>query len=137
MDPITSTARDLAVYGTSSTLEHRTVSIPERSNRVCLHPSCPKGGPRVRILFPPSGESDEICVCFCVEDSCRWYFREHVECADSNGASSDSLLRCLARDQSILIPIGGGVTTREIGLAMRRWRGRLSRHSPEPADPVS
>jgi len=42
----TSTARDLAVYGTSSTLEHRTVSIPERSNRVCLHPSSPKGGPR-------------------------------------------------------------------------------------------
>jgi len=50
----TSTARDLAVYGTSSTLEHRTVSIPERSNRVCLHPSSPKGGPRVRILFPPA-----------------------------------------------------------------------------------
>jgi hypothetical protein len=37
----TSTARDLAVYGTSSTFEHRTVSIPERSNRVCLHPSSP------------------------------------------------------------------------------------------------
>ena len=50
----TSTARDLAVYGTSSTLEHRKVSIPERSNRVCLHPSSPKGGPRVRILFPPA-----------------------------------------------------------------------------------
>jgi hypothetical protein len=31
-----STARDLAVYGTSSTFEHRTVSIPERSNRVSV-----------------------------------------------------------------------------------------------------
>jgi hypothetical protein len=57
-----STARDLAVYGTSSTLEHRTVSIPEWSNRVCLHPSSPKGGPRVRILFPPPASLSHQCL---------------------------------------------------------------------------
>ena len=58
----TSTARDLAVYGTSSTLEHRTVSIPERSNRVPTSVISQRGTERVRILFPPAPSQSELCI---------------------------------------------------------------------------
>ena len=124
----TSTARDLAVYGTSSTLEHRTVSIPERSNRVCLHPSPPKGGPGgFESCSLHRGVSNEPGARAYVARSSAWRARCLLRESRRAGRGSNSARLPPA-------PIGTGkVPLSSIMVFSARWPPRAAAYRPAPA----